>query len=399
MRVLLLSLLLVGSGFLVFAAAPPPGVSAEVRKLIAHLGDDDQDTRTAAAKKLEALGEEVLPALRQAARDHPDVDARLRAAVVAATIEKQLFGEIRCFKGHNWWVFRVVVTPDSKHVISSGDFLRIWELDTGKEIRRFAPEARSWGLSLSRDGKRLLASHKDSSVRLYETATGKELHKFVRHTGEVWVAGLTPDGKRAVTGAMDRNLHLWDTDTGKHLLAFGTVGDYPRCIAFSPDGKKAAIGHSVNTNWNFVPNAATLRIWNVATGKLEQSAPGHTSAITAVSWSRDGKWIATGSFDRTVRIWDAKTLKEHKRLTVSRAGCDCVIFTPDARQIVTTGCGDDHAVRVWDVATGKEVRRFDGHTGHVLAVALTPDGKYAVSCSSDSTLRLWPMPGAPRAKR
>jgi WD40 repeat protein len=94
-----------------------------------------------------------------------------------------------------------------------------------------------------------------------------------------------------------------------------------------------------------------------------------------------------------VRIWDAKSLKHVKTLNVSKAGCDHVAFTPDAKQIVTTGCGDDHAVRVWDVESGRQVKAFTGHKGHALCVAVTSDGKYALSSSSDATLRLWPLKG------
>jgi DNA-binding beta-propeller fold protein YncE len=300
----------------------------------------------------------------------------------------------RCYKGHSGWVYRLVVTADGKYIISSGDHLRVWELHTGKELRKFAPAAWAWGLSVSRDGKRLLAAHSnnsDNSVRLYEVGTGKELHKLVKHTKQVWLATLSPDGKRAVTGAMDRTLRVWDADTGKHLRAFQNVTDFPRCGAFSPDGKKVVVGHHENlANWT--TSAATVRIWDVETGKLERSAAGHTGAITAVAWSRDGKWIASSSFDRTVRILDAGTLKEHRRLTVSPAGSDGVAVTPDARRVVTAGLGADTAVRLWDVASGKELCRYDGHTGGALCVAVTPDGTGAVSSSADGTLRLWPLP-------
>src|SRR5262245_3848861 len=120
MRILLLTLVLAGSGLLGFAAAPPPGVPAEVRKLIADLGDDDEDTRKTAATKVEGMDEDVLPALRQAAKSHADVDVRLRAAVIASAIEKRLFGEVRCFRGHSGWIFRMLLTPDGKHAISCG---------------------------------------------------------------------------------------------------------------------------------------------------------------------------------------------------------------------------------------------------------------------------------------
>src|SRR3954453_17734105 len=86
------------SAFALFAAAPPAKEPAEWHKLIEQLGDDD--ARAAAAKKLEAIGEDVLPALHRAAKGHDDVDVRLRAAVLIAAIEKKLYGEVRQFTGH-----------------------------------------------------------------------------------------------------------------------------------------------------------------------------------------------------------------------------------------------------------------------------------------------------------
>ncbi len=386
--VAVLTLLLAGVLLQAHAAAPPMG--AAVRKLIDDLGDDDEDVRQAAAKKLEAMGEGMIAVLRRASKQHADVDVRLRAGVLASAIEKRLFGEIHIFTGHQGWVYRVAITADGKHAVSSGDYLRVWDLATSKEVRHFSPGVWAWGLSLSRDGKHVLASHSDRSVRLYELATGKELVKLVRHTGEVWGAGLSPDGKVAVTGGFDRALHAWDARTGKHLRAFENVTDMVRCLTFSPDGKKVAVGHFAAGN--VATSAGTVRIWDVQTGKLERSGTGHTGAITSVTWSRDGKWIATSSFDRTVRIWEAKTLREHRKLIVSTVGCDGAALTPDARQVVATGWGnDDPAVRLFDVATGKLLRRYDGHTGGALCVAVTPDGKRALSASTDGTLRLWPL--------
>src|SRR4051794_40816285 len=94
-----LSLLCLCSGALV-AAAPPARVPPEVLKLIDQLGDGDEGVRKAAEKKLTDLGEDVLPALRRAAKEHDDVDVRLSAGVVARAIDKALFGEVRRFTGH-----------------------------------------------------------------------------------------------------------------------------------------------------------------------------------------------------------------------------------------------------------------------------------------------------------
>src|SRR3954468_13969941 len=99
----LTTLVLLSAAAAAFAAAPPARAPAEWHKLIEQLGDDDADVRQAAEKKLLALGEDVLPVLREASRTQPDVDARLRAGVLAAAIQKTLFGEIHCMEGHAWW--------------------------------------------------------------------------------------------------------------------------------------------------------------------------------------------------------------------------------------------------------------------------------------------------------
>src|SRR6478672_6459737 len=125
MRPLSVCLMVMCLGALTFAAAPPGRLPAEVSKWIEQLGSDDDDTRAAAQKKLEALEEAVLPVLRQAAKKHADVDVRLRAAVVVAAIEKKLFGELRTYTGHVGWVYRFVLTPDGKKIVSSGDYIRV----------------------------------------------------------------------------------------------------------------------------------------------------------------------------------------------------------------------------------------------------------------------------------
>src|SRR5262245_20892515 len=134
MRLLPACLLSACLAVVAFAAAPPARVPAEWNKLIDDLGDDD--ARDDAARKLDALGEDVLPVLRRAGKDHADVDVRLRAAVVAAAIEARLYGLAKTLTGGGSGDCGVVVSPDGKWAVSGGDKVaRVWDLEKGAEVR------------------------------------------------------------------------------------------------------------------------------------------------------------------------------------------------------------------------------------------------------------------------
>ncbi|TEY32597.1 hypothetical protein BOTCAL_0717g00030 [Botryotinia calthae] len=150
-----------------------------------------------------------------------------------------------------------------------------------------------------------------------------------------------------------------------------------KSVAFSPDGKVVASGSSDET----------IRLWNVATGESLQTLEGHSRSVISVAFSLDGKVVASGSSDETIRLWDVatgdslQTLEGHSRSVTS------VAFSPDGK-VVASGSGDE-TIRLWDVATGESLRTLEGHSDWVTSVAFSPDGKVVVSGSGDETIRLW----------
>ena len=148
-------------------------------------------------------------------------------------------------------------------------------------------------------------------------------------------------------------------------------------VAFSPDGKTLASGSYDDT----------IRLWEVATGAEIRELTGHTGNVYGVAFSPDGRILASGSYDDTIRLWEVATGVEIRELAGHTGSVHGVAFSPDGR-ILASGSYDD-TIRLWEVATGKEIKELTGHTGSVNGVAFSPDGKTLASGSSDETITLW----------
>ena len=134
-------------------------------------------------------------------------------------------------------------------------------------------------------------------------------------------------------------------------------------VAFSPDGKQVVSGS----------NDRTVRLWDAATRVALQTLEGHTNCISSVAFSPDGKQVVSGSGDKTVRLWDAATGAALQTLEGHTGLVNSVAFSPDGKQVVSGSY--DTTVRLWDAATGAALQRLEGHTDSVSSVAFSPDGK------------------------
>jgi WD40 repeat protein len=130
-----------------------------------------------------------------------------------------------------------------------------------------------------------------------------------------------------------------------------------------------------------------VRLWDAATGAALQTLEGHTSSVRAVSFSPEGKTVASVSDDGTVRLWDAATGATLQTLEGHIHSVNAVAFSPDGKMVASASY--DRTVRLWDAATGAALRTFEGHADSVKAVAFSLDGKTVASASDDRTVRLW----------
>jgi WD40 repeat protein len=114
------------------------------------------------------------------------------------------------------------------------------------------------------------------------------------HTDTVYSAKFSPDGKYILTGSADTTTKLWDASTGKELRAFQGHTNTVYDVDFSPDGKYALTSSADRT----------ARLWDIATGVETRTFSGHTSAVWSAVFSPDGRHVLTGSLDGTARLWE-----------------------------------------------------------------------------------------------
>jgi serine/threonine protein kinase/tetratricopeptide (TPR) repeat protein len=244
------------------------------------------------------------------------------------------------------------------------------------EMRRIPCAVPDWTINVlsvafSPDSRRVLAGGDDACMRLYDVASGIEVHCFVGS----WVCSFSPDGRRILAGG-DKTLRLWDAATAKELRQFKGHTDGVSSVVFSPDGRQALSGS----------NDKTIRLWDLETGAQVRRFQGHTAAVMQAVYTPDGRRVLSGSEDGTVRLWDVATGEQVRQFQERRTAVWSVAVSPDGRRALSMDSG---AVLLWDVETGKEIRRFQG-PGPFGWVVFAADGHRALRTDHfQRKLRLW----------
>jgi WD40 repeat protein len=217
----------------------------------------------------------------------------------------------------------------------------------------------------------------------------------------------SPDGQFLACGGNYGTIQLWNLTTGKFLRTLEershSIDWYAYtykgvdAVAFSPDGQILAGWKGIGR----VGRSGTIQLWNLCTGELLHTLEGHSDRVVSVAFSPDGQILASGSLDKTIKLWSLTTGKLLCTLEGHLGNCkrssdsynffnvNSVAISPDGR-VLASG-GGDKSIKLWNLSTGDLVQTLEEDSAYIdsVTLAFSPEGQILASGGSDSVIKLW----------
>jgi WD40 repeat protein len=258
---------------------------------------------------------------------------------------------IRDVGAHRDMARTALYLPDSVHALTAGDdgdiVLRRLADATVVHVFSSGPNGGARKLALSADGRIAASAHDTGAVVVWDIAARRALHALPGHAWPLSGVAVSPDGRRIVSGSIDGELRLWDAQKGELLRTWKGHERGAYGIVFLGDGRRFVTGSG-----DF-----SIKLWSAADTRLIRSFEGHSGTVYAIDVAKDGKAILSGALDGTARLWDLETGRETRQLVGHRGRVYAVAFGPAGT--VITG-SDDRTIRIWPARTGDQVAVIAG---------------------------------------
>jgi WD40 repeat protein len=300
-----------------------------------------------------------------------------------------------------------VLSPDGKCLVTKGNDqrIRVWQVSSGRQILEFealAFEQPRKAIAFSPDGRWLVASG-NTPHRYNALANTAEPGLEVRDTRDWRVVRrlesaeapfcFSPDGRRLATMGPD-GLAVWELRDWTRQVLSNSYASY-RNLAFTPDGSSVIYSPFYIGGSHGWPTGSPIRLWDMAKG-TEKPIEGEDLSVS-LAVSPDGRWLASGSQEGQICLWDLATLHQVSRFRAHQALVYGLAFSPDSKLLATGGA--DQIIHLWEAGTTNKLRSLKGHLHEVRSVEFSSDGRLLISASKDGTAKLWKLESGPAGLR
>jgi WD40 repeat protein len=317
--------------------------------------------------------------------------------------------------GHTGPVWGVTLTADGRLLVSSGwdGTIRVWEAPSGRPVATLEDGTDPvYGLALSADGRLLACGALDGTVRVWAADSGHSSAalsgawrlqvRLEAHSGTAYSVALSADGRLLASGGLDGMVRVWAADA---QMSPDAPPSGWRAVATLEEHTGPVYGVALSADGRLLASSGMdemVRVWATDRREPSGSAPGgwfllatlrgHTSGVRGVALSPDGSLLASGSWDGTVRLWEAPASApiEWRPLATLRGSPASVygVGVSADRRLVAS-CSEDAAIRLWEAPRGRLLATLQGHTGAIRSLALSADGGLVASGGPDRMVRLW----------